>query len=94
MASIGNPATILLADDDETLRRLAWRILMQKGFHVLETSDGVEALRDANGQPVDLLLTNCLSIPSRMLKNSLGQNSAFFRFLLSEAEVHFVVGAR
>jgi hypothetical protein len=31
---------------------------------------------------------------NRMLKNSLGQNSAFFRFLLSEAEVHFVVGAR
>jgi arylsulfatase len=35
-----------------------------------------------------------LQAPNRMLKNSLGQNSAFFRFLLSEAEVHFVVGAR
>jgi hypothetical protein len=26
-----------------------------------------------------------------MLKNGLGRNSAFFRFLLPEAEIHFVV---
>ena len=29
---------------------------------------------------------------SRMLKNGLGRNSAFFLFLLSEAEVQFVEG--
>jgi hypothetical protein len=29
---------------------------------------------------------------SRLLKNGLGQNPAFFRFLLPEAEIHFVEG--
>jgi hypothetical protein len=29
---------------------------------------------------------------SRLLKNGLGQNPAFFRFLLPEVEIHFVEG--
>ena len=33
-----------------------------------------------------------LEILNRMLKNGLGRNSAFFLFLLSEAEVQFVEG--
>ena len=39
MASVGNPATILLVDDDEAIRRLIQRILQQQGFHVIEASD-------------------------------------------------------
>ena len=62
MASVGNPATILLVDDDEALRRFARRILMQQGFHVIETYDGAEALQDAYAQPVDLLLTDPIPI--------------------------------
>jgi DNA-binding NtrC family response regulator len=49
---------MLLVDDDEALRRFARRILMQKGFHVIEAYDGAEALQDAHAQPVDLLLTD------------------------------------
>ena len=48
MASVGNPATILLVDDDEALRRFARHILMQQGFHVIEASDGAEALEVAS----------------------------------------------
>ncbi len=62
MASVGNPATILLVDDDEALRRFVRRILMQQGFHVIEASDGAEALEVASAydQPVDLLLTDVI----------------------------------
>jgi two-component system, cell cycle sensor histidine kinase and response regulator CckA len=62
MISVGNPATILLVDDDEVLRRFVQRILMQQGFHVIEASDGAEALEVASAyaQPVDLLLTDVI----------------------------------
>ena len=62
MASTGNPATILLVDDDEALRRFVRRILIQQGFHVIEASDGAEALEVASAyaEPVDLLLTDVI----------------------------------
>ena len=58
MASVGDPATISLVDDDGAFRRFARRILMQKGFHVTGPYDGAEALQDAYTQPVDLQLTD------------------------------------
>ena len=62
MASVGNRATILLVDDDEALRRFVWRILLKQGFHVIEASDGAEALEVASAydQPIDLLLTDVI----------------------------------
>jgi len=62
MASTGNPATILLVDDDEALRRFVRRILIEQGFHVIEASDGAEALEVASAyaEPVDLLLTDVI----------------------------------
>jgi CheY-like chemotaxis protein len=62
MTYIGHPATILLVDDDEALRRLVRRILMQQGFHVIEASDGAEALEVASAyaEPVDLLLADVI----------------------------------
>ena len=77
MASVGNPAAILLVDDDEAVRGFTRRILMQQGFHVIEASDGAEALEVASGyaQPIDLLLTdvimprlNGLLLAQRMLQ--------------------------
>jgi signal transduction histidine kinase/CheY-like chemotaxis protein len=52
--------TILLAEDDETLRTLTARILVAQGYRVLEASDGVEALKVAekHGGAVDLLTTD------------------------------------
>ena len=62
MQSAGNPATILLVDDDEALRRFVRRVLIQHGFHVIEASDGAEALSvaAAYGQPLELLLTDVI----------------------------------
>ena len=62
MASAGNPATILLVDDDEAIRSYVRPILQQQGFHVIEASDGAEALKVASAyaEPVDVLLTDVI----------------------------------
>lgn len=52
--------TILLAEDDRSVRNLAVRILSLSGYHVLEASSGEEALRVAQDQtePIDILVTD------------------------------------
>jgi two-component system, cell cycle sensor histidine kinase and response regulator CckA len=62
MTSVGNFATILLVDDDESIRRFARRVLMVHGFRVIEASDGAEALEVASShaEPIDLLLTDVI----------------------------------
>jgi two-component system cell cycle sensor histidine kinase/response regulator CckA len=53
-------STILLADDDEGIRRLAGEVLRSYGHTVLEAADGIEALEVAaqHPGPIDLLLTD------------------------------------
>jgi len=52
--------TILLVEDEATVRALAARVLHACGYMVLATTDGVDALRTAQtyGAPIDLLLTD------------------------------------
>ena len=52
--------TILLAEDEASLRRLTRATLEQSGYKVLEAKDGVEALAlsEASDLPIDLLLTD------------------------------------
>jgi CheY-like chemotaxis protein len=52
--------TILLVEDEAAVRGLARKILMQKGYRVLEASDGAIALRLAAGHvgEIDLVLTD------------------------------------
>jgi CheY-like chemotaxis protein len=52
--------TILLVEDEASVRSLAKRILTQKGYRVLEASDGAIALRLAAGHvgEIDLVLTD------------------------------------
>jgi two-component system, cell cycle sensor histidine kinase and response regulator CckA len=52
--------TILLAEDDPEVRQLTRQILVEQGYTVLETTDGLEALERAQKytQPIDLLLTD------------------------------------
>src|SRR5437016_2796488 len=52
--------TILLVEDEAAVRALAKRILTQKGYRVLEASDGAIALRVAAGHvgEIDLVLTD------------------------------------
>jgi CheY-like chemotaxis protein len=57
------PATILVVEDEASLRSLARRILELAGHRVVEAGDGVEALEVAADLPtIDLLLTD-LTMP-------------------------------
>jgi DNA-binding response OmpR family regulator len=55
-----HPATILLAEDDQSLRQLMRAALERAGHTVLEARDGEHALEIANrlGDAVDLLLAD------------------------------------
>jgi PAS domain S-box-containing protein len=58
--SSGGNETILLLEDDEGVRSLARRILEEKGYRILEASDGEQALRLAEKHegPIHLLATD------------------------------------
>lgn len=57
-------ATVLVVDDEASLRQLLHRMLDAEGFHVDEAPDGESALRliQARAEPFDLVLTD-LSMP-------------------------------
>lgn len=58
--STGNE-TILLAEDEQSVRELAARILRDRGYQVYEAPDGKDALNMVQGHPeikIDLLLTD------------------------------------
>jgi CheY-like chemotaxis protein len=56
--------TVLLADDDAAIRRLAGQVLRSSGYTVLEAADGVEALKVAEQHPgADNLLLTDWSMP-------------------------------
>jgi len=59
-ATRGGRETILLAEDEPALRRLAARVLQNLGYEVLEAGSGVEAIQvwEQYGRKVDLLLTD------------------------------------
>lgn len=54
----GLPATILVVDDEESLRALIVRMLRAEGYVPLEATDGRDALRvvDQHEGPIDLML--------------------------------------
>jgi CheY-like chemotaxis protein len=56
----GGNETVLLVEDEETIRRLAVRALTNKGYSVLSAADGKEALKvlERHGRAVDLLITD------------------------------------
>jgi response regulator RpfG family c-di-GMP phosphodiesterase len=65
------PPTILIVDDERLSRRLAYRILTEEGYRVLEADGGPEALdvlRLARGQVdlliVDVVMHGCDGVPS------------------------------
>jgi CheY-like chemotaxis protein len=53
-------ATILIADDDPTLRAIGAELLSGEGYRVLEAADGDEALQLIEAEPVDLLILDML----------------------------------
>lgn len=52
--------TVLLVEDEESLRNLGRRVLLSSGYNVLTAASGAEALKalELHGKPVDLLLTD------------------------------------
>jgi DNA-binding NtrC family response regulator len=52
--------TLLVVDDEEMVRRLAARILLGEGYHVLEARGGEEAVRALHRdfQRIDLVVTD------------------------------------
>jgi len=52
--------TILLVEDQETVRQLVSRVLRSSGYHVIEAGDGPQALAVADSQvrSIDLLITD------------------------------------
>jgi PAS domain S-box-containing protein len=69
--------TILLAEDEPSLRRLIARVLRTQGYTVLEAADGNEALSlaQANGAKIQLLVTDVImpGLSSKMLAEWLKQ---------------------
>jgi CheY-like chemotaxis protein len=58
-----NPVeTILLVDDEETVRKFSFRVLEKHGFDVLMASSGHEALEAAHARDhaIDLLMTDVM----------------------------------
>lgn len=57
---IGGTESILLVEDEETVRRMTCTILAMKGYQVLAAANGAEALRlvEQHQGPIDLILTD------------------------------------
>jgi PAS domain S-box-containing protein len=58
----GRSETILVVEDDKTLRELTIKLLLDGGYRVIEAKDGEEALRimKASEAAIDLLLTDVI----------------------------------
>ncbi|HEY7612307.1 MAG TPA: PAS domain S-box protein [Gemmatimonadales bacterium] len=58
----GAAGTVLVVEDEVSVRRLACRVLRARGYRVLEASDGREALRllHQHEAPVDLVVTDII----------------------------------
>ena len=59
-----NPETILVADDDRTIRRNLVRLLESEGYRTLEAADGDEALACIDAEDPDAVLLD-LKMPGR-----------------------------
>jgi signal transduction histidine kinase len=58
----GGTETILLAEDDDTVRGLSKRVLKEHGYKVIEAVDGADAVNKfvENGKKIDLLLLDLI----------------------------------
>jgi CheY-like chemotaxis protein len=56
----GGTETVLLVEDEETVRHMAQEILKSNGYHVIDASDGKDAINVANNYDgtIDLMVTD------------------------------------
>ena len=85
----GGTETVLLAEDEPLVRRLAARVLRSAGYHVIEAEDGAAALRIAAAHDgrLDLLLTDAImpNMGGHELAERMGQQHPATRVLLMSA---------
>lgn len=63
-----NTLTVLIADDEEAIRKLLVRVMMKRGYRVLEASNGEEAVDLLDKSPsVDVVVTD-LAMPLNGVK--------------------------
>jgi signal transduction histidine kinase/ActR/RegA family two-component response regulator len=84
----GGTETVLLADDDPSVRMLMRIVLERNGYRVLEAADGVEALRiwEQHAGPIHLLLTDIVmpeGISGRELAAQLLQRNPKLRVIFT-----------
>jgi len=60
MEDLGGSETVLIVEDDSSLRKLARSVLKQKGYKILEAENGEEALKvsKAHDGSIDLMITD------------------------------------
>ena len=63
-AASSGKRTILLVDDDESVREMVGRVLQAEGYVVLAATSGAEALKIAESHRVDLVLLD-LNMPGQ-----------------------------
>jgi signal transduction histidine kinase len=78
-------ATILLAEDDEAIRRVVTRILEEAGYRVVAVADGSAACIAAAGKQFDLAILDVVmpGMPCRELVGRLSGENPLLRILLS-----------
>jgi two-component system cell cycle response regulator DivK len=57
------PKRILVVEDDPDNRRIVAKVLSVEGYHVIEATDGIEALAQARAERPDLILMD-LALPN------------------------------
>jgi DNA-binding response OmpR family regulator len=60
VASVGTGKLVLVVDDDEEIRRLLQRLLVQKGLRVIDADRGLLALRLVKDQVPDLIILDAM----------------------------------
>ncbi len=75
----GRRPCVLLAEDDRSLRRFLVVLLERAGYSVISAGDGIEAMKVAVSQPIDLVITDS------MMPNLSGHE--FCRFIRSSQKL-------
>ena len=88
-ANLSGQGTILLVEDEESVRTIAAKTLRKRGYRVIEAGDGEEALEwlEEDAEPVDLLLSDVV-MPGMDGPTLLREG----RELLGEARIVFMSG--
>jgi PAS domain S-box-containing protein len=90
--------TVLLAEDEDTVRALTARVLRARGFHVLEADGGASALRllAEYSEPIHLLLADVImpDLPGPTLAGIVREQRPGIRTLFVSGYPHDVVSQR